>query len=55
MDHLTAQAKFTQNLTPDSTITFGPDPGFMNARSEVIVQYAGCAGRFPVPRYDGNR
>ena len=27
MYYLTAQAKFTQNLTPDSTITFGPDPG----------------------------
>ncbi|MGD0079080.1 MAG: hypothetical protein ABSB80_00350 [Methanoregula sp.] len=37
--YLTAQAKFIQNLTRDSTITFGPDPGFMNARSEVIIQY----------------
>ncbi|MDD5025221.1 MAG: hypothetical protein PHF57_10125 [Methanoregula sp.] len=37
--YLTARANFNQDITPDSTNVLNSNPGFINARSEVIVQY----------------
>jgi hypothetical protein len=37
--YLTGQAGFTQIISPDSGTIISPNPGFINARSEVIVQH----------------
>lgn len=37
--YLTAQARFTQSISPNSTTLLEPNPGLIDARSKVIVQY----------------
>ena len=37
--YLTAQARFTQSISPDSTNILEPNPGLIDARSKVIVQF----------------
>jgi hypothetical protein len=37
--YLVAQARFTQNIMPNSTTILEPNPGLIEARSKVIVQY----------------